>query len=74
MAAPIVGSVLSNFIGYEGLKNDAHTVRKRMIDNSLKDVITGMRRNTSGTSNRFINIPTNRRGPPLGLPYIGAPL
>ncbi|KAF2231209.1 subtilisin-like protein [Viridothelium virens] len=42
MATAVVGSVLSHFIGYEGLMRDANLIYKRLLDNSLKDVIRGL--------------------------------
>ncbi|KAL9079914.1 MAG: hypothetical protein Q9157_001253 [Trypethelium eluteriae] len=78
-ASPIVTSVLSNFMGHEGLTNDPKTVRKRMLDNSIRNVITKLppstivgRRRLVKTPNRLISIPTNRDHP-RGPPYIGAP-
>ncbi|KAF2232588.1 subtilisin-like protein [Viridothelium virens] len=71
MAAPIVASVLTNFIGYEGIMRDSEKVRRRMFDNSLPNIITDVPENTS---NLFINIPTNGLRAIRGPPYIGAPL
>ncbi|KAI9666581.1 MAG: serine protease [Bathelium mastoideum] len=75
VAAPIVGSVLAQFIAYERLMTDSRTIRQRLFDNALNNTIKGIpksRLKALRTPNLFVNIPTNRARP-RGPPYIGAP-
>ena len=74
IAAPIVGSVLSTFIAYEALMTDTKTVRKRMLDNSLQNLITGLPSDNprQTTPNILVNTGISLYSFGQG-PYIGAP-
>ena len=66
LATPIVASVLSHFIGYETIILNAATAKKRMNDNILKNVCTGLPANTVNyLINTGINY-WNKRGPYIG--------
>jgi subtilisin family serine protease len=58
-AAPMVAGIAATFVGYETLSSeaeDSYTVRKRLLDNAVPDVLTGFpNRKGNLTPNLLVN-------------------